>query len=251
MNLLLFGGTAEGRALAEWLLAQKIACTVCVATEYGETLLPQGLDVRTGRLDRAGMAALMRDCTLVVDATHPYAAVATETIRAAAAETGAPLLRLLRRSDAEDGCIKAKTMGEAADLLETLPGNVLLTTGSKELDRFARPGLVERCYPRVLPMPGSLERCLTLGYPPAHIICMQGPFSKALNVALLKQYDVKTLVTKDTGGYGGFREKAEAAKEAGCALLVVERPTSETGLSLEEIEIEIGKKIEDAGGRRP
>lgn len=43
-------------------------------------------------------------------------------------------------------------------------------------------------------------------------------------------------MTKDTGGYGGFREKAEAAREAGCALLVVERPSRETGLTLEEIQ---------------
>ena len=43
-------------------------------------------------------------------------------------------------------------------------------------------------------------------------------------------------MTKDTGGYGGFRAKAEAAKEAGCVLLVVERPRNETGLTLEEIQ---------------
>ena len=64
---------------------------------------------------------------------------------------------------------------------------------------------------------------MTLGFPPKNIICMQGPFSRELNVALLRQYHIQTLVTKDTGGYGGFREKAEAAREAGCALLVVER----------------------------
>ena len=58
----------------------------------------------------------------------------------------------------------------------------------------------------------------------------------SLNVALLRQYHIQTLVTKDTGGYGGFREKAEAAREAGCALLVVERPSRETGLTLEEIQ---------------
>lgn len=53
---------------------------------------------------------------------------------------------------------------------------------------------------------------------------------------MLRQYHIQTLVTKDTGGYGGFREKAEAAREAGCALLVVERPSRETGLTLEEIQ---------------
>ena len=88
-------------------------------------------------------------------------------------------------------------------MLQSLPGNVLLTTGSKELHHFAVPGLIDRCCPRVLPMLDSLQRCLSLGFPPAHILCMQGPFSRELNAAILRQYDIKTLVTKDTGTYGG------------------------------------------------
>ena len=238
MEVLLFGGTGEGRELAQWLMTQQIPALVCVATEYGETLLPAGIEAHVGRLDEAGMAALMasRPFTHVVDATHPYAVEVTANIQAAAAAVGLPCLRLVRHSDGEDLCHKAGDMAAAAYMLERLPGNVLLTTGSKELDVFAKPGLVERCYPRVLPMMNSLSRCLELGFPPKNIICMQGPFSKELNVALLKQYDIKTLVTKDTGGYGGFREKAEAAREAGASLLVVERPRNETGDTLEEIQ---------------
>ena len=238
MNILLFGGTGEGRELAQWLLDQKIPTLVCVATEYGQTLLPPGAEARVGRMDRGEMEALMaaRPFTHVVDATHPYAVEVTANIRAAAEGAGLPLLRLVRQSDGEDGCHKAGDMAGAAKMLERLPGNVLLTTGSKELDAFAKPGLAERCYPRVLPMIDSLSRCLELGFPPKNIICMQGPFSRELNVALLKQYDIRILVTKDTGGYGGFREKAEAAREAGCALLVVERPRGETGYTLEEIQ---------------
>lgn len=237
MKVLLFGGTGDGRALAEWMLARGLDATVCVATEYGETLLPEGMKVHVGRLDTDGMAALMADgYTLVIDATHPYAVEVTENIRAASERTGLPYLRLLRQSDGEDLCHKAENMAVAAEMLERLPGNVLLTTGSKELDHFARPGLRERCFPRVLPMADSLERCLALGFPPKNIICMQGPFTKEMNVATLHQFHIDTLVTKDTGGYGGFRAKAEAAKEAGCALLVVERPRNETGFTLEEIQ---------------
>ena len=242
MNILLFGGTAEGRELAQWLLDQHIPALVCVATEYGETLLPPGVEAHVGRLDRAEMEQLMasRPFTHVVDATHPYAVEVTANIKAAAEAAGLPRLRLVRVSDGEDGCHKAEDMATAAYMLEQLPGNVLLTTGSKELDAFAKPGLAERCYPRVLPMADSLDRCLKLGFPPKNIICMQGPFSKdfskELNVALLRQYRIKTLVTKDTGGYGGFREKAEAAHEAGAALLVVGRPNRETGLTMEEIQ---------------
>ena len=236
--ILLFGGTGEGRELAAWLLEQNIPALVCVATGYGETLLPPGVEAHVGRMDRREMEALMtaRPFTHVVDATHPYAVEVTANIKGAAEKTGLPLLRLVRQSDGEDLCHKAGDMATAADMLERLPGNVLLTTGSKELDAFARPGLVERCCPRVLPVPDSLSRCLELGFLPKHIICMQGPFSKELNVALLRQYHIKTLVTKDTGGYGGFRAKAEAAREAGCALLVVERPREEQGYTLEEIQ---------------
>ena len=237
MKILLFGGTGEGRELAEWMLSQGLDATVCVATEYGETLLPDGAQVHVGRLDAGTMETLMAGgYTLVIDATHPYAGEVTKNIRAAAQAAGLPCLRLLRQSDREDGCQKAADMAAAADLLEGLPGKVLLTTGSKELDAFARPGLRERCCPRVLPMADSLERCLALGFPPKNIICMQGPFTKEMNLATLRQFHVRTLVTKDTGGYGGFRAKADAAREAGCDLVVVERPQTEEGLTLEEVQ---------------
>ena len=237
MKILLFGGTGEGRELAEWMLSQGLDATVCVATEYGETLLPDGAQVHVGRLDAGAMETLMAGgYTLVIDATHPYAVEVTKNIRAAAQAAGLPCLRLLRQSDREDGCQKAADMAAAADLLEGLPGKVLLTTGSKELDAFARPGLRERCCPRVLPMADSLERCLALGFPPKNIICMRGPFTKEMNLATLRQFHVRTLVTKDTGGYGGFRAKADAAREAGCDLVVVERPQTEEGLTLEEVQ---------------
>lgn len=59
-KVLLFGGTGEGRALAEWMAARGIPHTVCVATEYGETLLPAGAEAHVGRMDSGEMEALMR-----------------------------------------------------------------------------------------------------------------------------------------------------------------------------------------------
>ena len=245
MKILLFAGTGDGHDLALWLAENGIPFTVSVATEYGETLLPEGMDVHVGRMDVPAMVDLMgRGYTLVVDATHPYAVEVTKNIRAAAEKTGLSYLRLLRRSDGEDQCRRADTMAAAAEMLLQLPGNVLLTTGSKELHHFALPGLRERCFPRVLPMVDSLERCLSLGFPPKNIICMQGPFSREMNVATLRQFDIKTLVTKNTGDYGGFREKADAARETGCTLLVVERPVQEAGLYMDEMQETIMGMVE-------
>ena len=245
-KILLFGGTGEGRALAEWLLAEGIPHTVCVATEYGGTLLPPGTEAHVGRMEQAETEKLMRagGYALAVDATHPYAVAVTENIRSAAEAAGLPYLRLVRQAAGEEGCLRAADMAAAAQRLKELPGNVLLTTGSKELHHFAVPGLEERCFPRVLPMVDSLERCLALGFPPRNILCMQGPFSKELNAALIRQYDIRALVTKDTGGAGGFAEKAQAAAETGCALLVVDRPRQEAGASLEDVKAEIRRRLE-------
>lgn len=91
MNVLLFGGTGEGRELAGWLLVRGIPCTVCVATEYGETLLPAGVEAHVGRMDQAAMETQMAaGYDVVVDATHPYAAEVTQNIRAAARAAGLP-----------------------------------------------------------------------------------------------------------------------------------------------------------------
>ena len=236
MEVLLFGGTTEGRELAEWLARRGGLVTLCVATDYGARLVPadKSVSVRTGRLDGVEMASLMksRPYTCVVDATHPYANLATATIRAAAEKSGRPYYRLIREGAPEgEGWVHASTPAEAAERLKALPGNVLLTTGSKDLNLFADLDLLGRVYPRVLPSLDSLARCLDLGFPPAHVLCLQGPFSKKLNVALMEQYEIKTLVTKASGGAGGFWEKAEAAKDCGATLLVIDRPSKEEGMS--------------------
>lgn len=237
MRVLLFGGTTEGRELALWMKARGMDALTCVASQYGSELLPGDIACHVGRLDAGEMEALMRrgGFTHVVDATHPYAREVTRSAAQAAGTLGLPVARLVRDGDVDGEWLHADSPAQAAERLLGLSGNVLLTTGSKELDAFALPGLRERCYPRVLPSMASLTRCLELGFPAKQVICMQGPFTKELNTALLRQYDISTLVTKATGAAGGFWEKVEAARAADCALLVIGRPAHEAGLSLEEV----------------
>ena len=51
---------------------------------------------------------------------------------------------------------------------------------------------------------------------------MQGPFSFALNQAMMEQFHIRWLVTKDGGAAGGF--DAAAAFAAGAQLVVIRRP---------------------------
>ena len=162
-KVLLFAGTTEGRQIAEGCRGKEIDLTVSVATAYGETLIEGADNVRviSGRKDGDGIAALIRDtgAELVIDATHPYAAEVTKTLKAVSEQAGVAYLRVLRREDHEDltGCILVNDTQGAVDYLNATEGNVLLTVGSKELARYtAVNDWQNRLFARVLPLPASV-----------------------------------------------------------------------------------------------
>ncbi|MDQ9832305.1 precorrin-6A/cobalt-precorrin-6A reductase, partial [Acinetobacter soli] len=72
-----------------------------------------------------------------------------------------------------------------------------------------------------------------LGLEGKHLIGMQGPFSKEMNTAMIRQIQAAWMVTKESGTSGGFLEKYLAAKETECGLVVIGRPKEEEGISLE------------------
>lgn len=237
---LIFGGTSEARQLVEELASRQVPVTVSVATQYGGTLLPKEAVVLTQRMNQEEMEALMRQerFLCVVDATHPYACQVTQNIQGACEATNTPYLRLARPSSDWQGNVLYKETHQAAvSLLEQIPGKVLLTTGSKDLELYTNlRGFQERLFPRILPVESSLKKCLELGFPVSHIIAMQGPFSKEMNLALLRQIGANVLVTKESGAAGGFQEKLEAAQEAGAKLLVIGRPAEgREGLDFSQI----------------
>ena len=236
MKLVIFSGTTEGREFSRAAAALGAAVTVCVATDLGaeEQGSAPGVTVHAGRLDADEMAALLRDAVLCVDATHPYATEATHNIRAAAGMAGVEYHRLLRRaSELPAGSVVLPGAGEAAAYLADKAGRILLTTGAKELPAFAALDPA-RLYPRVLPTLAGITACEAAGVPHRNIIAMQGPFTLGLNVALMRQFEIDYLVTKDGGAQGGFAEKAEAAAQCGAQLIVLRRP-DEQGETAETI----------------
>lgn len=240
-EILIFAGTSEGRAVAEFLNERKQRARVCVATEYGESLLPQGeyLTISHQRMDREQMEALMTAMgpdSLVIDATHPYAVQVTENIRQACTATGVSYLRLIRHSQKAAGdAVYVKDTAEAVEYLKSTQGDILVTTGSKELEAFcALPDYKNRVYARVLSLPQVAASCAALGFEGKHLICMQGPFSRELNVAMIRQLQTRFLVTKESGAAGGFLEKCLAAQDTGSRLVIIGRPRREEGMTLTE-----------------
>lgn len=258
MRILLFGGTTEGRILAEELTERGYQVTVSVATPLGvEELSGIPCTVWQGRMDEQEMETQIRAFDLVIDATHPYAEVVSRYIRAACEETAVPLRRVLREvsaaictnadsvnadveagiSSADDSsdpvCIRVDSCRAAAEYLMNHTGNVLVATGSKALRDYGCLA-PERLYPRVLPTHEALDICEEMSIPHRNILALQGPFTLEMNIAMLRQYDIAWLVTKDGGKAGGFDEKWQAAQQTGAQLILVGRP-ADRGESMEAL----------------
>lgn len=238
--IIIFGGTTEGRLLTEYIKDADISAHVCTATQYGENLLPSGekITVSHERMGCEEMCALIRRLApaYVIDATHPHAREVTENVKEACDICAVKYLRLVREEGEEyRDVIFAESTEDAAELLKQIPGNILVTTGSRELEKYTvLRDYRERIYARVLPAEESVLKCESLGIRGRHLVCMQGPFSTALNAALIREYGIACMVTKDSGAAGGYPQKYEAAKAEGIKLLVIGRP-KEKGFTCQEI----------------
>lgn len=242
-KILVFAGTAEGYALAEYLYENQAAAHICTATEYGLKHLKERENFTCSgyRMDGEEMRAFLarHSFSHVVDATHPYAAQVSANIRRACEEQNVPYMRVVREELApneEQGQIHyVEDVPGAVEFLKKTQGNILVTTGSKELAAFTSlPDYENRVYARVLSLPSVVQACAGLGFTGSHLICMQGPFSTEMNQAMLRQWQCRYLVTKDTGHAGGFQEKCQAARQQGVQLVVIGRPVVEQGITFWE-----------------
>lgn len=234
--IVIFGGTSEGRVIAEKFRNTNLEMHVCVATEYGGTLLPEcpNVHVHSGRMDEHRMEIFLKelDADYCIDATHPYAAAVTENIFNACRNSDIQYIRVVRKegesffSGNEDvRFIYRRNLDEAVSFLNDTTGNIFITTGSKELEKYTGiTGYKDRCYARVLPTISVMEKCTKLGFEGKNLICMQGPFDEEFNYLMLKHTCAAWLVTKNSGKEGGYQEKCEAAVKAGVNVLVIGRP---------------------------
>ena len=241
-KIVIFGGTSEGRLLAKYCDENFIPAIVCVATEYGTELLEEykNISVSEGRKDEEAMKKLFLDNNVekVYDATHPYAKIVSENIIKVCNELKLEYVRILRYSKVLDKTLEKyykefENIEEVVDYLKDKNEKVLIATGSKELYKY-KDLEVKNLYPRVLANMIGIKACEDIGIPSSNIIAMQGPFDIDTNVALLKKYACKYLITKESGDIGGFSEKIEACKKVDAKALVIKRPTKEEGISLEE-----------------
>ncbi|MFG1820486.1 cobalt-precorrin-6A reductase [Kribbella sp. NPDC049174] len=226
MKVLLLGGTGEARSLAAAFAAEPdLQVVSSLAGRITDARLPVG-EVRQGGFGGTdGLVDWLRDNSVdaVVDATHPFAATMTEHAVAAAREVGVPLL-ILRRPGwtavAGDLWHWVDTPSEAAGLLPSVGTRAFLTIGRQGLAAFEQSGvwMLARCVEPPEPVPTWCE-----------LILDRGPYDVYGELALMRQYQIDVLVTKDSGGEQ-TAAKLIAARELGVPVVVIRRPPLPAGV---------------------
>lgn len=244
--ILLLGGTAETASLAAALADAGFEVLVSTVTDLPLDLaLDEKVSRRIGALDEKAMELLARDrkVAAIVDATHPYAESAHANARKVAVTLDLPYLRWRRREVIEpaENIHFAHDHEEAAVQASSFRAPILLTTGSTNLQPYVRECAKTgaHLFVRVLDHPQSVEAALTAGIPEENIIKGRGPFSVQENLAAIRNFNIRVLVTKDSGEAGGVPSKLEAARVAGCRVVVIRRPAE----SLEQFYDDISELV--------
>lgn len=228
MRLLILGGSSEASALVRALADDmRFAPILSLAGRTQAPRLPPIL-VRIGGFGgAAGLAAWLRAHRIgaMVNATHPFAARMSANAADAAAETGTPLLRVLRPEWVPQPCDDWRSVGtmqDAARELGDAPRRVLLTIGRQDLAPFAQAPQHHYIIRSVDPPP---EDALP---PRATVISARGPFAEADEVALLRDHAIQAIVTKNAGG-SATEAKLAAARALGLPVVMVARPPPAPG----------------------
>ena len=221
------GGTSNATEICSRLTTLGYKIIVSVTTDFGRQLseLP-GVVVVKAMLNPHDMEQLIKEYSvdLIVDASHPFAVEVSTNAMRLAEKQGLKYLRYERQNSKFEGAVYVNDYEDVVAYLAQKEGNVLLTTGSKHVSRFMPLG-AERLFARVLSTSDSVVLCEQAGLKPVSIIAMCGVGSVDLNVALMHEFSIRYLVTKESGAEGGLTQKLEAAKRAKVEVVIIQRPT--------------------------
>ena len=219
-KVLIFGNTKEARETAKILRHRGRQVTFSVVSEYARSLLPLGTMCHVGRLDGAEMLAFIRETNphRVIDATPPYAILASQNIRQCCDALNISYERI-HFEDIENAWRDAVEWVDSREALiaavQREKGNMLLGIGRDPVFPMPNVNDLTRMYPRIAPIPASLQACLDVGFPPENIIAIEAPFSKSLTMALFDDKKITSVVVRDATDKSYLHEMVIPALERG------------------------------------
>lgn len=225
-------GTSEGKKIVSLLNEFTDDLFITTATSYGGELLKdyKYKILNTSPLDLKGIIDTIneKNIKILVDASHPYALEVTQNAVEACSKCGIEYVRYDRPSILEkyignDSVKIVKDYNELKTELIKIKGNILNTTGSRNIEKILSFNLENRIIHRVLPSLKVFNELDKISVKPEEIIAIKGPVSYDLNLSFIKEYNAKAIIMKDSGVQGGTDEKITAVIDSGITAFVIGR----------------------------
>lgn len=225
-------GTSEGKNIISKLNEFTDDLFISTATKYGAELLEcykyKILNSSPLDLDKLIKVIKENNINIFVDASHPYALEASKNLFKACKECNIKYARYERPSVIDkynyyQKLIKVNNYEELYDYIKNIKGNILNTTGSKNISKIINLNLENRIIHRILPAKKGINECIDLGIKIEDIIAIKGPISYELNSAFIDEFNAKAILMKDSGVEGGTVEKIKAAIDKNIYALVIKR----------------------------
>jgi precorrin-6A/cobalt-precorrin-6A reductase len=239
LRILILGGTHEARAIADQLILLGHDVITSLAGVTTSPILPSG-KIRIGGFGGVeGLVKYLRSekIDVLVDATHPFAAIMSGHAVDAATHLGCRLLRFERprwETVSGDHWIPVASLGEAAAAVPA-EAVVLLTTGRKELRPFLHRSEISGFIRTVEPVADFIP-------PRWRMILDRPPQELDSEISLMRDNRITHLVTKNAGG-DRTRAKLDAARVLGLPVIMIQRPMKpncETISALPEVALRLG-----------
>lgn len=207
-------------------LPKSCEVTAFVATPYGKEILNgTNCQVHVGRLDADGFSVALTGFDAVLDASHPFAVVVTETVKTVCQAKQIPYYRIGRPTLQYDyeKLYSVPTKEYAAEWLSSISGNLFFTVGINTLPFYAAQvkDFTTRSFARVLDTSSSHQAAQAI---PAQFWFAMPPYSVEETVQFLRKHKIAVLISKDSGARGGVPEKIKAASIVGIPVLLIQSP---------------------------
>ena len=229
----IIGGTKDSRDFIENIINQSNNkdFIITVATDYGKKLLENyKIDVLVKPMTSEEMINFIIENKIerIFDMSHPYAKDVSKNAILAAQENKIKYFRFERKNLNENllnNNLYFENISDIINFISNISENILVTLGSNQIENFKELNNLNNIYFRILPTKIAIEKLENCEILAKNIIAIQGPFSKEFNSAILKNYNIKYLITKESGTTGGELEKLQSAQENNVTTLILKRPS--------------------------
>jgi precorrin-6A/cobalt-precorrin-6A reductase len=220
---LILGGTSTTHNYIKTIKGDFI---ISVATEYGfenfKKLYPNNVVLK--KFDSENLKKFIKDNNIyeIIDTTHPFAECISETAEKVAKELSIPYFSEIRKTNFKIDYKNAYTFDTYEEIILFLKEkkfqSIMFTIGANNISLFK--DFAEYSYVRILPFEKSIKKCRDAGFQYENIIALQGPFSENLNMALIQEFNIDCMVTKNSGEGSGFQEKLNACKKKSIDIII-------------------------------